>query len=162
MKWEISNKQNKTRLAVITALVAFGTIFLLTGALMTQVYGVTPEQEELGTNEDGDKKSYTDCEGYKEYTERMGITKENADYHSKAVDSRINNLSYSINSNPGSEDREALTEERDCLSAIRAIENEAMVEMAEIANDISEIVDLYSQQQSINERFEELKEKKYD
>ena len=40
MKWEISNKQNKTRLVVITALVAFGTVFLLTGALMTQVYGL--------------------------------------------------------------------------------------------------------------------------
>jgi hypothetical protein len=39
MKWEISNKQNRTRLVLITALVSFSTIFLLTGASMMQVYG---------------------------------------------------------------------------------------------------------------------------
>ena len=42
MKWEISNRKNKAILVVVVALVAFGTVFLLTGALMTQVYGVKP------------------------------------------------------------------------------------------------------------------------
>lgn len=42
MEWIISNKRSKIKLAVITALVAFSTVFLLTGALLTTVYGVKP------------------------------------------------------------------------------------------------------------------------
>lgn len=42
MEWNISNRQRKARLVVITALIAFSTVFLLTGALMTHVYGVKP------------------------------------------------------------------------------------------------------------------------
>lgn len=39
MEWIVSNKNNRIKLAVITAIVAFSTVFLLTGAIMTQVYG---------------------------------------------------------------------------------------------------------------------------
>ena len=39
MKWEISNNKTKTKLAVIVALVAFSTVFMLTGALLTAAYG---------------------------------------------------------------------------------------------------------------------------
>lgn len=42
MEWIISNKRSKIKLAVITALIAFSTVFLLTGALLTTVYGVKP------------------------------------------------------------------------------------------------------------------------
>lgn len=42
MKWEISTKRNTTKIAVIVALVAFSTVFLLTGALLTSVYGIKP------------------------------------------------------------------------------------------------------------------------
>lgn len=42
MEWKISNKKEKTRLAVIVALVTFSTVFLLTGFIMTQVYGLKP------------------------------------------------------------------------------------------------------------------------
>jgi hypothetical protein len=42
MKWEISNNKNKSKLAVIVALVAFSTVFMLTGALLTSVYGIKP------------------------------------------------------------------------------------------------------------------------
>jgi hypothetical protein len=39
MEWIVSNKRSKTKIAVIVALVAFSTVFLLTGALLTSVYG---------------------------------------------------------------------------------------------------------------------------
>jgi hypothetical protein len=42
MELNISNRKTKIRLAVIVALVAFSTIFLLTGAIMTSVYGLKP------------------------------------------------------------------------------------------------------------------------
>lgn len=39
---EISNRKNKAILVVVVALVAFGTVFLFTGALMNTVYGIAP------------------------------------------------------------------------------------------------------------------------
>lgn len=42
MKLEISNNKNRTKLAVIVALVAFSTVFMLTGALLTAAYGLKP------------------------------------------------------------------------------------------------------------------------
>jgi hypothetical protein len=42
MKWNISNNKRNVTLAIITGLVAFSTVFLLTGAIMTQVFGLTP------------------------------------------------------------------------------------------------------------------------
>lgn len=45
MEWKISNKRRSARLAVITALVVFSTVFMLTGYIMTQVYGLVPGDE---------------------------------------------------------------------------------------------------------------------
>lgn len=42
MEWNISNKRRTATLAVITALIAFSTVFLLTGYIMTTVYGLKP------------------------------------------------------------------------------------------------------------------------
>jgi hypothetical protein len=42
MEWIVSNKNNRIKLAVVVAIVAFSTVFLLTGAIMTQVYGLKP------------------------------------------------------------------------------------------------------------------------
>ena len=39
MEWIVSNKNNKIKLTIVVAAVAFGTVFLLTGALLTSVYG---------------------------------------------------------------------------------------------------------------------------
>lgn len=42
MEWKISNRKERITLAIVTALVAFSTVFLLTGYIMTQVYGLKP------------------------------------------------------------------------------------------------------------------------
>ena len=120
------------------------------------MYGsVTPEQVELGTNEDGKKKVYTDCKHYKDYTESKGISKEDVDFNTDTVDNRIGVLINIVSVN------EKYREELDCLQAIRAIENNAIVKLNDMTDDLSKLGELYSQQQSINEKFADLKEK-YD
>jgi hypothetical protein len=59
MEWIVSNKRNKARTAVIVALVAFSTVFLLTGALLTSVYGVKPGDPDyyVYTQPDGTAKT---------------------------------------------------------------------------------------------------------
>jgi hypothetical protein len=52
MEWIISNKRNKARLVVIVALVTFSTVFLLTGALMTAVFGLYPGDVGYHVNKD--------------------------------------------------------------------------------------------------------------
>ncbi len=136
-------------------ILGFGIAFLSAPLNLNSVYGsVTPEQEELGTNEDGDKKSYTDCDGYKEFTESKGISKEDADYNTDAVDQRIQELQ-----SKGVDINKYEIEEFQCLEAIRAIENQALDNMGGIAQDLQELGDLYRDQADVNERFESLKEK---
>jgi hypothetical protein len=113
------------------------------------VYGsVTPEQVELGTNEDGKKKVYTDCKDYKDYTESKGISKEDADFNTDAVDNRIGVLINIVSVN------EKYLEELDCLQAIRAIENNAEKAMHETATDMIKGIEAF---QTLNEM-----DKKYD
>lgn len=116
------------------------------------VLGLTPEQEELGTDENGDKKAYTDCEGYEDYTEAKGISKEDADYNTDAVDQRIQEiLGMVLIGN--------YRDELDCLQAIRAIENNAEKDFLETAKDFGELASLYNEQQSLNERWDALDQK---
>jgi hypothetical protein len=42
MEWIVSNRKRELTIAVLVAVAAFGTVFLLTGAIMTQVYGIKP------------------------------------------------------------------------------------------------------------------------
>ncbi len=42
MEWIISNRKRELTIAVLVAVAAFSTVFLLTGAIMTQVYGIYP------------------------------------------------------------------------------------------------------------------------
>ncbi len=103
-----------------------GLFVFLFGSIMNSslVFGGTLEQKELALNEDEGKKAYTDCEGYADYMERMGITKEDADSHTEAVDSRLNNIGTNLKANPGMENASGLKEEYECLEAIRATEND--------------------------------------
>jgi hypothetical protein len=39
MEWIVSNRKRELTIAVLVAVAAFSTVFLLTGAIMTQVYG---------------------------------------------------------------------------------------------------------------------------
>ena len=43
-----------------------------------------------------DTKAYTDCEGYKKYTEGQGISEEDADSNTEAVNDRIDQLQSDI------------------------------------------------------------------
>ncbi|MDN5845818.1 MAG: hypothetical protein L0H53_06035, partial [Candidatus Nitrosocosmicus sp.] len=106
------------------SILGFGMVFLSAPLNLNSVYGsVTPEQEELGTNEDGTKKVYTDCQGYGNYTESLEMTKEEADFNTEVVDVRIGDLERKLErSLPISNDE---IEEKECLQAIRAIENNA-------------------------------------
>lgn len=104
------------------------------GQLFTGPFSTEEEQDEFGRNEDGKKKSYTDCDGYDEYTDSKGINKEDADYDTRAVDLRIIELSNDKNFNSlGFTDEEA--EELDCLRAIRTIETNAEKDFLETTND---------------------------
>jgi hypothetical protein len=47
MEWIVSNKNNKIKLAVIVALVAFSTVFLVTGLMMSVVYGAPTLDDKL-------------------------------------------------------------------------------------------------------------------
>lgn len=137
----------------LTGLIMFSSVSITNSVL---VFGyVTPEQEKLGMVENGDKKAYTDCEGYKEFTESSEISKKEADFGTDAVDKRIAQLQSSLLAN----DDEDLQEELDCLSAIRAIEKNAIVEMGNTLDDIRDFTDLLGQQQSLNERWANLDEK---
>ena len=42
MEWKISNRKERITLAIVTALIAFSTVFLLTGYILTEVYGIKP------------------------------------------------------------------------------------------------------------------------
>ena len=46
------------------------------------------EIEEYLNDDNGDIKSYTDCELYKEHTQSYGISKEDADYNTDGIYSR--------------------------------------------------------------------------
>jgi len=52
MEWIVSNKNNKIKLAVVVALVAFSTVFLITGMMMNAVYGDQPTLDDKLRNMD--------------------------------------------------------------------------------------------------------------
>lgn len=79
-------------------------------------------QENLRTNGDATSKTYTDCEGYKKYTESQDISKEEADSNIEAVDTRIDELLSDIIRNPWSEAQQVKIDEKECLSEIRLAE----------------------------------------
>lgn len=83
------------------------------------------EQEKLASNAVGTKKAYTDCEGYKQYTESQGISKEDADSNTEAVDARMDELSSDIIRNPWSEAQQIKIDEKECLKEIRIAETKA-------------------------------------
>jgi hypothetical protein len=149
MEWIVSNRKRKLTIIVAVALVAFSTVFLLTGAIMTSVYGVTVEQESMARDENGEYKAYTDCGGYEDYTESLGISKEDADLDTETVDQRIITLQVDMNEGKVSEENDTkVQKELDCLSAIRAVEKEAMVKMAEKTDELLRGIDAL---QTLNE-----------
>ena len=72
-----------------------------------------------------DTKAYTDCEGYKKYTEGQGISEEDADFNTEAVNDRINRLQSDIIRNPWSEEQQVKIDENECLIDIRFSRNES-------------------------------------
>lgn len=83
------------------------------------------EQEKLASNAVGTTKAYTDCEGYKKFTESQGISKEDADSNTEAVNTRIDELQSDIIRNPWSEAQQVKIDENECLREIRLAEMEA-------------------------------------
>ena len=158
------NNRFKTRLfpdIVLTMVIT--TIMIVVGMGMSisfqSTFALTEEQEELGTDKDGKKKSYTDCEGYEKFTENAKITKEDADYNTDYVDARILSLSNQI---AVSDDKEKdRIEELECLQAIRAIEDDAEKGFLETANDLSTFAELQLQQMETNSKLQSLYDK-YD
>lgn len=160
MELKVSDKKEKTKLALVAAVVGFALAFISAPFLLNQVYG-SVESEVLypqAFDENGDKLDYNDCPGYDDgidpsqydtmSIEELGQITDN-------VDIRIAQLQLmGILS-------EEEQEELDCLSAIRAVENRALERMGEIANDISELTNLYSDQIELNERWDSLSSK-YD
>ncbi len=59
MEWIVSNRKRQLTIAVLVAVAAFSTVFLLTGAIMTQVYGIKPGDPEftIYTKPDGTAKT---------------------------------------------------------------------------------------------------------
>lgn len=160
MELKVSDKKEKTKLALIAAVVGFALAFISAPFLLNQVYG-SVESEVLypqAFDENGDKLDYNDCPGYDDgidpsqydtmSIEELGQITDN-------VDIRIAQLQ--IMGILSEEEQEEL----DCLSAIRAVENRALERMGEIANDISELTNLYSDQIELNERWDSLSSK-YD
>ena len=120
------------------------------------------ERDEYGKDDDGKKLDYNDCPHYDDGidpSEYDGMSIPALGAITDAVDERI--LAIEIGVTTG--DPEELQEELNCLAAIRAIENEGLAklsgELSGFIEDLEEISDLYSDQQSVNERFESLEEK---
>lgn len=100
---------------------SFGSLLIPYAIFGTLALG----QEDLGTNGDAKAKSYTDCEGYKKYTESQGISKEDADSNSEAVNARVAELQSDIIRNPWSEAQQVKIDENECLKEIRIAETVA-------------------------------------
>lgn len=97
------------------------------------------EQEKSVTHNKVSTKAYTDCEGYKKYTESQGISKEDADSNTKAVNDRIDQLQSDIIRNPWSEEQQVKIDENECLRQIRLAEMEADGTFPATANQSVEI-----------------------
>ena len=72
-------------------------MLLITNVMITPTFATlslytippTKEQEKLGTDENGDKKAYTDCEGYDDLRKNQNKSKKDADFDTEAVDKRV-------------------------------------------------------------------------
>ena len=84
----------------------------------------------------------------------MGITKEDADYSTAVVDSRLNNIGVSVFTSPDIANSEELIEEYKCLEAIRAIEQNAEKEFIETANDMVKGLEAYSTIDELEEKYD--------
>lgn len=74
MKWNISNNKRNMTLAVAAALIAFSTVFLLTGALLTQVYGLKPLDP--GYTHYTDETGMIDNTPYQDFLANACLTKQ--------------------------------------------------------------------------------------
>jgi hypothetical protein len=136
--------------------------FLSGPLLLNQVYGSVESEDlyPLAFDENGDKKDYADCPHYDgvDPSEYDSMSIQELEAMTNDVDMRIIELNNEKNYNPiGFTEAEA--DELACLESIRAVENRAAERMGEIANDISELTDLYSQQMDLNERWDSLSSK---
>lgn len=151
----------------VLGLVTVVTIMLVLGSGGPNIYAQIPtvqltesEIDEFGKDSNGDKLDYNDCPNYDDGidpSEYDGMTLDELGAITDNVDLRILELVASANISENEK------EELDCLQAIRAIENEAEAKISGkvsgFIEDLEEISDLYSDQQSVNERFESLQEK---
>lgn len=156
MELNVSQKQERVKVALITAVVVFIAIFLTVGWMMSTVYGA---ETNTGRDEDGDKLEYNDCPGYNDGIDPSEYTSMSIPELAKItddVDARIVEL-FML----GTSISEDEAEELNCLQAIRQIENNAEKEIGEIADDFGKLADMYGKQMELNEEFEEFS-KKYD
>lgn len=111
---------------VLSFMIFFSVLFMFSlWGLMNpnMIFGsIVPEQEKLGSNATGINKTYTDCEGYQRYAENQGISKEEADTNTEAVDARMEELQTDIIRNPWSEAQQIKIDEKECLKEIRIAE----------------------------------------
>lgn len=139
--------------------VVFLFAFLSAPFLLNQVYGTSESKEKypLAYDENGDKLDYNECPGYDDGidpSQYSDMTAEELGKVTDNVDARILELNTK-----GSSINEDEQEELECLESIRTVENEAISNLGEIANDISELTDLYSQQMDLNEKWDSLSSK---
>ena len=140
------NNSNLIKFLMILPLLVFltGLLVFSFGSIMNSslVFGGTLEQKELAINEDGKKKAYTDCEGYQQHTEFKGISKEDADFDTDAVDKRIATLQLALGTGTViPSDEEDVKEELACLQAIRVVDNNpnATIELADSTDSLNYI-----------------------
>jgi hypothetical protein len=86
-----------------------------------------------------DTKAHTDCEGYKKYTDGQGISEEDADSNTEAVNDRIDQLQNDIIRNPWSEEQLVKIDENECIRDIRLAEMKADGTFPRTANTSLEI-----------------------
>ena len=83
--------KNNNKIAELYVVLGIFAIVAILG--VNTAYGqVNEKQKELAFNDNGEKKVYTDCNGYKQFTEGQSISKEVVDSNTTAVDQRITSL----------------------------------------------------------------------
>ncbi len=126
---KINNRfKNKIFPAVVLTMV-IATMVIVVGMGMSIpfqfTFALTEEQNELGRDDDGKKKSYSDCKGFAEMMERAGVPKNRIGLNYDWVQARMLAMPNLISTTSDENEKEGLQEEFDCLLAVRAMNIDA-------------------------------------
>ena len=84
-------------------------------------FSLIKEQDKLGTDKDGQTKSYSDCKGFAEMMERAGVPEDQIGLNYDWVQARMLAMPNLISATSNETEKEKLQEEFDCLLAVNAI-----------------------------------------